>query len=126
MSKRSAADRFCSLLPLLAGLTLFAAAPFVGLAVSLYDGDQVPAVALIPAAADSAPEKVVRERSASIRVATHGYDDRSQVGPGSARPGGYRLAPNTAGGGARFVANRAGDILDTSRIAIPEGKFGYL
>ena len=35
-------------------------------------------------------------------------------------------APSTAGGGARFVANTAGDILDTTRITIPDGKFGYL
>lgn len=34
--------------------------------------------------------------------------------------------PSSAGGGARFVANSAGDFLDTTRIAIPEGKFGYL
>jgi RHS repeat-associated protein len=29
-------------------------------------------------------------------------------------------------GGARFITNSAGDTLDTSRITIPEGKFGYL
>ena len=29
-------------------------------------------------------------------------------------------------GGARFITNVAGDTLDTSRITIPEGKFGYL
>ena len=31
-----------------------------------------------------------------------------------------------SGGEARFVANSAGDILDVSRITIPEGKVGYL
>lgn len=34
--------------------------------------------------------------------------------------------PRGLGGGARFVANSAGDVLDTTRIAIPQGKFGYL
>jgi hypothetical protein len=27
---------------------------------------------------------------------------------------------------ARFIGNGAGDILDTTRVTIPEGKFGYL
>jgi hypothetical protein len=37
------------------------------------------------------------------------------------------VAADTAtGGGARFITNAAGDTLDTSRITIPEGKFGYL
>ncbi len=30
------------------------------------------------------------------------------------------------GGGARFVVNGAGEALDTARVTIPEGKFGYL
>ena len=30
------------------------------------------------------------------------------------------------GGGARFIANSVGDVLDATRITIPEGKFGYL
>jgi hypothetical protein len=29
-------------------------------------------------------------------------------------------------GDARFVVNTGGDVLDTSRITIPQGKFGYL
>lgn len=36
------------------------------------------------------------------------------------------VAADTAGGGARFITNAAGDTLDTSRVTIPEGKFGYL
>ena len=28
--------------------------------------------------------------------------------------------------GARFIANSEGDVLDTARVTIPEGKFGYL
>ncbi len=32
----------------------------------------------------------------------------------------------TEAGGARFVVNGAGDALDTARVTIPNGKFGYL
>jgi hypothetical protein len=33
---------------------------------------------------------------------------------------------HNCGDGARFVLNNAGDVLDTARVTIPEGKFGYL
>jgi len=37
------------------------------------------------------------------------------------------IAAEDAGAAApRFIANSAGDLLDTSRITIPEGKFSYL
>ena len=37
---------------------------------------------------------------------------------------GFCVAAET--GGARFVVNGAGEALDTARVTIPEGKFGYL
>jgi hypothetical protein len=49
------------------------------------------------------------------RVATHAYD-RIVVATGVAAE---VAAP-------RFIVNGAGDVLDTSRVTIPEGKFGYL
>ncbi len=36
------------------------------------------------------------------------------------------VAADAGAGGARFIVNSSGDVLDTSRITIPEGKFGYL
>ncbi|NJL29142.1 MAG: RHS repeat-associated core domain-containing protein, partial [Thermoanaerobaculia bacterium] len=39
---------------------------------------------------------------------------------------GRRLAAVPRARSARFVVNSAGDVLDTERITIPEGKFGYL
>ncbi len=48
---------------------------------------------------------------------------------GPAGEGGM-FCPETEGngnaGGPRFIVNGAGEILDTTRITIPEGKFGYL
>jgi hypothetical protein len=38
----------------------------------------------------------------------------------------FPAAEDGIGGGARFVVNGAGDALDTTRITMPEGKFGYL
>lgn len=98
MSRRRPADRFCSLLLLLGGLVLFAAAPFVVRAASLYDYDGDPAsrVGLLPGAAASAPEQVVRELLASVGGARHGYDGPSQLARASASVVAYPSAPQTA------------------------------
>jgi hypothetical protein len=47
------------------------------------------------------------------------------AGIGGAAAGAARGTAKAAGG-ARFVVNAAGDALDTARVTIPAGKFGYL
>jgi hypothetical protein len=59
---------------------------------------------------------------------TNGYDiaaGRAIAAPNSQTPSGFVNATNTASG-ARFVVNGAGEALDTARVTIPNGKFGYL
>lgn len=36
------------------------------------------------------------------------------------------VAAEGGGGAARFIGNSAGDLLDTTKVTVPEGKFGYL
>ena len=78
-------------------------------------------------------------RPPPVKAEHHGYDAllNSADPAGSlgralrafSGPGEGFVAPRTApgaGGGARFVSNSAGDVLDTTRMTIPDGKFGYL
>jgi len=74
--------------------------------------------AAVKAALKAAAARAAREaaRRAAREAAARGA---SQTGD--------RIAANAGGReGARFVTNAAGDTLDTSKITIPEGKYGYL
>lgn len=75
-------------------------------------------------------------RPPPVEAALHGYDISSNFSdPFAASSRVLRafsglevslVTPSGAGSRARFVVNSAGDALDTGRITIPEGKFGYL
>lgn len=84
-----------------------------------------------PAAANAGPETRVRAFDTPVETSVAATSSETPASIGRLRPETVATAVGScvateAAPGARFVVNSAGDALDTARMTIPDGKFGYL